>query len=193
MSSFFTSVPTRDGIEIKTNLPALKQQLAKFNLEFEQKVMRQATASAIGVFRRRVKALAPVLKERRKKRMAGTLQRAIYIKRSRDRSSGREHYFLGVRGGRKTKKNEPAAFHFLAFYWRWLEAGWYPRGRGRKLRGGDRSRALQRERNAARGAQKRKFPFIKPGFESGKGAALKAFYRRAETAIRKFSAEKTPR
>jgi len=177
-----------DGIDIRTNLPALKAHLNRISADFEQKVMRQATSAAAVSFRGAVKAKAPVLAAPRKGRVAGTLKRAIYVKRSRDRSSGREHYYLGVRKGRSAQKSGRDAF-----YWYFLEAGWIPRGRGKKLKGGERSRALQRKRLLAGGAQKIERPFIKPGFESGKGAALKAFYARAEKAIAKYSTEQTPR
>lgn len=177
-----------DGVTIKTNLPQLKAHLARIGKEFEAKAVRQATYAAAAIFRREVQARAPVLKQATKQRVPGTLRRAIYIKRSRDRTSGREHYFVGVRQGAKAAKKGRDAF-----YWRFLETGWTPRGPGQRLKGGVRSRALQLSRSRAAGGKVVRYPFIAPAYNSSKEQALQAFYTRADKAVAKFSSERTPK
>lgn len=176
-----------DGVEIRSNLPELRAHLSKIANDLEKKVIRQATAASAAVFRKYVRKSAPVLRQSTKWRTSGTLKKAIYITRSKHREDGLEHYYLNVRKGSKA-----AAKNQDAFYWVFLEHGWIPRGPGKALRGGKRSKALQRERNLKAGATKVQFPFIKPGFDAGKEEALDAFFTRAMKGIEKYRSEKTP-
>ena len=73
------------------------------------------------------------------------------------------------------------------FYWRFLEKGWIPRGRGRKFRGGTRSRALQRERALAGGARRVSHPFFMPAFRIADTVALDAFNKVIEDGIARES------
>lgn len=175
-------------IDIKTNLPNLEAHIKRLGAEFGKKVARPALSAATSVLARYVRSLAPVLKpeNQRKGRVAGLLKRSIYSKRSKESTSGREHYFIGVRQGKKAEKKNRNAF-----YWRFLEGGWMPRGPGKKLTGGNRSRALQRRRAIAGGAQKVSYPFIQPAFIAGKEKALARFYAVSDRIIRKQSEERT--
>lgn len=172
-------------VEVTSNLPELKSHLDRIGKEFAGRVMRNATAAAARVFRTRAANLAPVLQKPAPRRTAGTLRRAMVIKRSKDRTSGREHYFVGFRRGRDAAKKGRDAF-----YGYFLEAGWKPRGPGKKLRGGNRSRALQRRSSA--GQEIMQYRFLRPAFESGKSEALAKFFAAADKNIARLSAQRTP-
>lgn len=169
-------------LNVKHNLPDFKAQLKRFGVDFERRTVRSATLAAANVFKKLVIAEAPVLKKPDRRRVAGTLKKSIYVVRSKKSTRGAERYVVGFRKGRKAAKTGRDAF-----YGRFLELGWIPRGPGAKLRGGVRSRKLQRSRNLAGGATKRQFPFIQPGFQRGKSAALNAFTKRIATRIAKES------
>ena len=164
-------------IEIRTNLPALKAQLRGIGLDMEQKIMRQATRRAAAVFGRLARKNAPVLARDTKKRKSGFLKKTVRVKRSRDRSSGREHFY--ITSG--------------AFYWYFLERGWVSRGKGKALRGGRRSKTHQRNTARAQGAKVHRFPFMEPAFEQGKDKALDAFFKRAQQGIAKYNQMRTER
>jgi hypothetical protein len=93
-----------------------------------------------------------------------------------------ERYVVGARSGRKA-----GAKGRDAFYWRFLEGGWIPRGQGQRLRGGTRRRALERERLLKGGARRVAYPFLAPAFASGQGAAVAAFYAKIEQRIARES------
>lgn len=169
-------------LNVNHNLPDFKRQLVVFGQDFERRTVRSATLAAANVFKKLVIAEAPLLKKPDRRRVAGTLKKSVYVTRSKRSTRGAERYVVGFRRGKKFAKTGRDAF-----YGRWLELGWTPRGPGQKLRGGVRSRALQRSRNTAGGATKHQFPFINPGFRRGKSAALAAFIRRIETRLAKES------
>jgi HK97 gp10 family phage protein len=173
-----------EGIVFKTNLPQFKAQLKAFGQDFERRTMRSATAAAATVFRKLVVANAPV--------RTGLLKRAVYIKRSRDRTSGREHYFVGVRQGRKAQRRKGGSLD--AFYWRFVEQGHLARGPRSRLQGGKRRRALQRERLNASGAKRvGARPFLRPSFEQGREAAVQAFYGRVQKRLDQENRKQTKR
>lgn len=173
-------------IEMRIDLPAFKAQLDAIGKE-QQKVVQAATRRAALIFKPSVIANAPVLKkpDRRKNnpRVAGTLKRAIYIKRARDSKNGLEHYFIGVRQGKKAARAKGGSRD--AFYWRFLEGGWVARGRGQKIRGGTRRRALERTRLIASGAKEYRYPFLKPAFDALKEKSLTTFYAEIGRGIEK--------
>lgn len=156
--------------QVKVNATELRDRFRRLKDDVQIKVVDAALRQAAQVFRRAVIAKAPVLKKASKGRVAGTLQKAIYTARSKYSTSGARRYFIGVRSGTKAGKSGRDAF-----YWRWLEAGWMPRGPGQALKGGTRRRNLQRRRNAAAGNKTVEFPFIKPAFDASKGAAEQKF------------------
>jgi HK97 gp10 family phage protein len=169
-----------DGIEFRFNLPDFNRQLKALSQDMEQKVIRAATAAAARTFYKRALQFVPILKTPRKDRSPGILKRALYVFRSRDRSGGREHYVVGVRGRAKSRGTVDA------FYWRWVEQGHLARGKGTGLRGGKRSKNLQRQRLAISGAKRvQAHPYLKPAFETGKDEALKVFYSTIEKRLAK--------
>lgn len=170
-----------DGITIKTNLPDFKKQLKDFGYDMERKVFRSGVAAAANVFRKLTVQLVPV--------RTGLLKKAIYTKRARDSRNGLEHYFVGVRQGKKAQRRKGGSLD--AFYWRFVEQGHLVRRRGRGIRGGRRSAALQRSRlNASGAARVPAYPFLAPAFQRGKDQALQAFTTRVQARIDKENAKR---
>lgn len=173
-------------LNVRTNLPDFKLQLARFSADFQRKTVKSALSAAATVYKKLAVAKAPVLnalKYSRKKnpRIPGLLRKAIYATRSRSKSgAGVEAFVVSFRKGVKAAKTGRDAF-----YGRFLELGWIPRGPGQKLKGGDRSRALQRSRNTAGGAKKYRYAFLEPAFKQGGAAAIRAFTIRIEKRIAK--------
>lgn len=163
-------------IIVRTNLPDFEAQLALFSSDFQKKTVKSALSAAATVYKKLAISRAPILNSlqySRKKnpRIAGLLRKAIYATRSRSKSGvGVEAYFVSFRRGAKGAKTGRDAF-----YGRFLELGWTPRGPGQKLKGGNRSRALQRSRNTATGAKKYRYAFLEPAFNQGGAAAINAF------------------
>lgn len=173
-----------DGVSIKMNIPEFSRRLRELGADFERRAVRSATNAAGQVFRKAAIALAPELKTPSKKRVRGVLKRSIYVARSRSQSRrGMETYSVSFRK-RKQSGGDP-------FYGRFLEAGWIPRGRGRALKGGRRSKALQRSRALAGGARKiTEYAFLAPAFKSDGPAAVAAFNRKIEERIQKENAKR---
>lgn len=162
---------------VTVNLPDFRRQLAEVEKRTRLRVTRNAVRAAASVFRRFARDRAPVLKATGKfnrHRVPGALKRNIDIRQVRSRERGVVGLNVGVRVGKSTKGRG------VPFYWRWLEGGWIPRGRGQGIKGGDRSKALQRRRLIAGGAKRRQFPFLAPAFAAGQGAAVQAFNDRME-------------
>lgn len=178
-----------DTVEIRTNLPEFKRQLVALGSDMEKKIVRSAVNAAATAFRKAIIATVPVLKKpdtrRKNPRVAGTLKRAIYTYRVRNPEPGTVAMKVSFRQGRSEQKKGRDAF-----YGRFLERGWVPRGPGRALKGGKRSKALQRERNLAAGAVKHSFPFIAPAFNRARSAALAAFTNKMTARIEKASRER---
>lgn len=165
---------------VRTNLPDFSREIARMGTEFGPVVARAATRAAAQVIRREAVRRAP--------RRTGRLARAIYIKRSRDSTRGREHYFIGVRQGRRAQaiRRRGKTINLDAYYWRFLEGGWIPRGRGQAFRGGRRARALARARALISGVRLVSYPFLGPAFEATRGQALTRFYEVAEQRVAKW-------
>lgn len=180
-----------DGIVVRTSIPDFRRQLRELSQDMERKVIRSGVAAAATVFRRQVvkvlqrpRRSAPI-----KGTPPGTLRRAIYIKRARDSVRGKEHYFVGVRQGKKARRRKGG--NADAFYWGFVELGHLVRPRGQKIRGGRRSAALQRSRLNAAGAQRvPAYPFLKPAFEQARTEALAKFSERVQERIDKENAKR---
>jgi len=182
-----------NGVVVRTNLAQFKQQIDALGRRFGGRVVPRANRAAGVVFRDLARLLAPVLRTPDPRRVAGSLRRNIYTGRSRDAAPGAVSAFVGVKTSRRRSNVQQLKLRRSGkvldpFWWRFLEGGWTPRGRGKKLRGGTRSRALQRSRNAAAGAQQISRPFLAPAFERGKVRALAAFVAAMERGIKEESA-----
>ena len=160
---------------VTVNIADFRRQLAEVEKRTRLRVTRNAVRAAASVFRRFAQDRAPVLKTPAKNRVPGALKRNIAIRRGSSREIGVVSVGVGVRVGKSTKGRG------VPFYWRWLEGGWIPRGRGKGIKGGDRSKALQRRRLIAGGARRRQFPFLAPAFTAGQGGAVQAFNDRMES------------
>lgn len=174
-----------DTVIIRTNIPEFKRQLDALGQDMEKKIVRSAVNAAATAFRKAIVVTVPVLKKPRGGRVAGTLKRAIYTYRVRRPEPGTIAMKVSFRKGKAEQKNGRDAF-----YGRFLEQGWIPRGPGKALKGGKRTKALQRERNLAAGAVKHSYPFIAPAFNRARIAALEAFTSKITDRIEKANNEK---
>lgn len=123
----------------------------------------------------------------------GALIKNIAIKRERT-PAGTVQYNLGVRHGRDlTKKAKQASklrirngrvrYADDPFYWRFLELGWIPRGRGQGLKGGALKKAAARERDMGRKIPGRSF--IGDALKNKRDAAIDAMAARLQREIEK--------
>lgn len=171
-------------IEIRTNLPDFRAQMQRLGREFIP-VARAATLAGARVFLKEVKRGAP--------KRTGRLQQAIVIKRARSVPRGAVQYIVGVRQGaaqqrvKRRRKGGTVEVNLDAFYWRFLEGGWVPRGHKNTLRGGRRTKSLQASRARAAGGRIVKYAFIAPAFKRGGGAALSAFYAKLDSDLQKLT------
>lgn len=170
-----------DGVTVKVNIPDFKRQLLALGQRMEKNIVRRGARAAGSVFVEEARRRAPVLREPRQGRVAGALRRSI---RSTSRRSerGTVKQSVGVRATSAQTKNgvDP-------YYWRFLEAGWIPRGPGQRFKGGTRRRRLERERALAGGARKVAYPFLKPAFDAAGPRALDAFNKAVADGIAKES------
>jgi HK97 gp10 family phage protein len=169
-------------VVVRSNLPEFKRQLDTIKVDMQRRAVRRATAAVGRIFRNEAKRISPVLQTMRKHRVMGALRKNIIVKRSRYQRVGAERYFVGVRSGKVSQRasGDP-------FYWRFLEGGWMPRGAGRRLKGGNRSRALQRSRSRSAGGSFVQFPFLAPAFNSKRTEALQAFSDAIARAVAGYS------
>lgn len=180
-----------DGVDVRiTGLPEFKSRLRALSNDVQRKVTRAGAVAAGNVFRKAAVANAPVLQKadtrKNNPRVPGTLKKAIYAARSRNRSkAGMELIVVGVRAGRQA-----AASGKSAFYWRFVEGGHLVRGPGQKIKGGRNRAGLERARLKASGA---KFVppvyFLRRAFADNQDAAVTAFNARMEKRIEKATRE----
>jgi hypothetical protein len=167
-----------DEIKVTMRLPDFKRQLDEFSKIFQDRIVRYAVAGAGGVFKRAAIALAPVLHSPSKRRQAGVLKRSIYLafNRARSRKGIVVAYVLSFKK-RRQSGGDP-------FYGRFLEAGWLPRGPGKRIAGGTKRKALERTRLKAGGHRFiDKFRFLQPAFRQNQTEALNVFSKRMEQRI----------
>lgn len=179
-----------NSITVRTNLPEFKRELQALGQRIERQIVRRSIRAAGTVFAKEAKRIAPVLDRAiltpKKTRIPGALRAAIRVASSR-----------------KSRKLTPVASVFVKatakqvkrgadpFYWRFLEAGWIPRGPGQRFKGGPRRRALERERALASGATKiTKYRFLQPAFQAKKNEALDAFIKAMNEGIAKENAKR---
>jgi hypothetical protein len=170
-----------DDLGVKVyGLPEFAARLRALRNTDIRKVARSGAAAAATIFRRSVAANAPVLKKidtrRKNPRVMGALKRAVIAARSSRKSGpGKEVYVVSfrVRGGKNS-----------AFYWRWVEGGHIVRGPGQRLKGGNRTRALQRARIKASGGSY--VPgrwFVRQAFQGNQVQAADAVSKRLNERI----------
>lgn len=174
------------SIVVRTNLPDFKRQLDRIGQDFRRRAVRNALASMGRIFRDAAKAQAPVLRTPVERRVIGALRNNIIVKRSKFQKAGAERYYVGVRSGKQATRRTGGD----PFYWRFLEGGWIPRGPGQKLKGGTRSRALQRSSLREGGANFVQYPFLKPAFDAQQQRALAAFEAAIDRAVKRYSKNK---
>jgi hypothetical protein len=184
-------------VRITTNLPDFKKQMERFGAKLEGEINKKAAFAATQVFKRAVIAGAPQLKKPTKARERGVLRRAIYVYRQRKAQPGTAAYTVSFRKGKSQqsvrikRKGVSSVVNRDAFYGRFLELGWIPRGPGRKLRGGRRSRELKRLRALQAGATKiTRYRFLSPAFKRVESAALQAFTATMQREINKANRER---
>lgn len=170
-------------IDFKVDLADFNRQLSELKAEFQRNAVKLGVAAAGRAFRDIARTRAPILDRSRggkSARVSGALRKNIYSGIPRGQTPGQVRAIVSVRAGRKSQRGKAEN----PFYWGFLEGGWIPRGPGNRLRGGRRTKALARERNAI---SKIAYPFMRPAFESGKSQAVAAFEKRIAAAIAKFS------
>lgn len=174
-----------DGVKMNVvGIPEFSARLRALSMDMQQKVVRSGAMAAAVVFRNQARANAPTGRNTRG-HSPGNLKKSVVAGRAKTRSKpGEEVYTVVVRAGKK-KGNKSTAY-----YWRWVEAGHLVRTAGQKLKGGDKRRALERQRLKSAGA---KFvppsAFIQRAFQSKQSEAIAAFNKRIEARIQKAQKE----
>ena len=163
-----------DGVKVTIDLPDFRRQLREVEKRFRNRAVSQGARDAARVFRDGARQAAPVLRTRDPRRLPGVLRTAITVARSKKRERGLIAVSVIVRAGkgRRGTARDP-------FYWRFLEAGWIPRGPGRRAASTGRQRNAERDAGRGRVA----YPFLAPAFRSRQGAAVSAFNRGVERRL----------
>lgn len=179
-------------VSLKVNLADFRAELRALTAKLQGRVVTNAVRAAGRVFRDAARANARNLRglhtmkhpaQARKDRRPGSLARGIVLARSKNSRRDKVEFYVSVRA--KVLRGRTVD----PFYWRFLEGGWTPRGPGGRLRGGVRSRALQRQRNAAAGAVTYRYPFLEPAFRARNAAALAAFEERMAQGLAQVQGE----
>ena len=177
---------------VRTNLPDFKRQMRRFSHDLQHDIVRSAGNAAAQAFKEAVIANVDKLNKTQTRAAGrpppGTLRRAIYVYRRRNSPHGLVQFRVGFRKGKARRGAQGGSQD--AFYGRFLEAGWMPRGRGRAIVGSRAARARQRAQNRAAGAKFVQYPFIAPGFRAAQSAALQAFKRQMDIGIDKANRER---
>ena len=117
----------------------------------------------------------------------GNLVSAVYVFRNgRASTRGAERFLVGVRTGKRSVTNRKTGKKVAlpdAYYAKFLEFGWIPRGPRNRIQGGRRSRALERERTKDR---KVGYPFMQRAFNASSNSALNAFIREMTKQVAKL-------
>ena len=175
------------SITIRTNLPEFKSKLQQIGADMEKRSVRTATRAAANVIAKIAKSEAPIRKTR--KVIAGQVIPPGVLKASiglvsKRRPKGTVAYMVIPRSGRRTRKGKGSAASRDAYYWAWVEQG-HVIGR---LRGGSRSKAVQRRRLQAAGQMTTPNRYLRRAFTQGQGRAVDAFYESLEKSFVKYSA-----
>jgi HK97 gp10 family phage protein len=178
-----------DQVRVVTNLPDFKRQLQSIAFDMQKRAVATAARAGTKVLKALAVQGAPELQkpDTRKvnPRVRGTLRRAIYAGVAYRRSKpGLVVSTVGVYRKDKTRGKKTPKTTQGAFYWYFLEAGWVPRGPGRRLRGGERTKRLERSRSVSRQIKK---PFLKPALDAGAGRAVEAFNASMQKSIDRYN------
>lgn len=183
-----------DGISIATNIKDFSAQIQSLSSRVARRVVGRAVAASGIVFRNTARQLAPVLKVPDKRRVAGTLKKNIIFTRRRSKDPLSINGRVTVKTTRRRTavqllKLKRRGVELDPFWWVFLEAGYIPRARkSGGLRGGVRSKALQRKRALQSGAKKISFPFLDPAFKKSRSRALEAFSAQMDQGLREEAA-----
>lgn len=169
----------RDDVSVRINLPEFRRQLQALGPRIERRIVTRGVRAAGKAFQVAARRLAPKLQEPDRRRRPGLLVSKIVVARSRFGRRGEVRYFVGVRAAKRAQRGTARD----PFYWRFLEGGWIPRGRGQKFTGGERSRALQRRRALGAGGRRVAYPFLRPAFEQVGTRAVTEFNRVVEAGL----------
>lgn len=176
---------TNDELDVQVDIKDFTQQLKKLGAEMEQKVVASAVSAAAEVFKKAIVRLAPKAERGRGgkyPRVAGLLKRAVYKYRKRDPKTGTVAMVVSFRKGKGAQRLKRGSLD--AWYARFLEFGWIPRGPGAKFKGGKRRVLFQRSAYTALGGRTvTKYKFIGPGYAKAKSDALTAFTARMDKRI----------
>lgn len=164
-----------DSVTVRVEgMDQLAASLRSFGPAIARNGLRAAVNAGATVVRKSVEAHAPVGE-------SGTLKRALYQKAIRELSSlERQVFYVGVRRGKKYQavKKGKRTLDMDAYYWTWVEFGHLVVPRGG--RGGVRAR---RRIATMIGRRVKPRPFMRPGFESSKYAALEAIQAKLRERI----------
>lgn len=165
--------------ELAAALKALPDNIAR-------NALRSAVAAGAAEVRVAAKANALAMRD------TGTLARSIYQKQIRELSSlQRQTFYVGVRAGRKFKKYGKTGLSKSseegAYYGRFVEFGHFsrPSGGGRIPRGAGRSAVTSS--SAVRWIPPH--PFLRPAFDTRKGAAIEAMARKLRERLERFKVQ----
>jgi len=177
------------GIVIRDNLPDFKRQLDRVSNELQTKSVRSSNSKAAQIIARSARAVAGGRRSPKAdpQTRTGNLVAAIYTFRNgRTSTRGAERWLVGVRTGkrfvinRKTKQKRALPD---AYYAKFLEFGWIPRGPGNRIQGGRRSKALERARSKD---QRISYPFMQKAFNASSNSAISAFVREMTKQVAKL-------
>jgi len=168
-----------------TGVDDLRRALLELNSSMRRKVLRSALRAAGRVIQAEARSRAPVLQVPTPQRLPGTVKRSIVVKSSRlARRRGDLGVFVTVKASKARVKKDGRQD---PFYFRFLEEGWIPRGRGKALRGANWKKRAARAQDAGRKIQR---PFLGPALQAKSSSAVQAFEREVIPAIAKFNRRK---
>jgi HK97 gp10 family phage protein len=162
-----------------TGLAELSAALRQLPITIAQKVLRGTVNAGAKPILDAVRSNAAGAEASSPHVQSGTLLRAIYMKQIPELSSEiQQVFYVGVRRGRgQQAKNQDA------YYWSWVEFGHHIVPRTSK-NGGSKLKTRQ-DAAISSGAYVVPHPFMRPGFEQAKDAALAAMLEYMGTRITK--------
>ena len=182
---------------MRVDLTDLKRALADLPEKIRKNAVRGALRAAGRVIQQQARANVPVLKNTATStRRAGTVKRAISVRRSKQSSrGGNEGVFINVRplrGARQKKLGRAGAANPNdPYYWWWLEFGTKPR----RIKA-TRKKALKIGAGFATSVQhpgNRAYRFMTRAAQQKGGAAIQTFIRQVVPQINRLNARAAKR